>query len=92
MFFISLFLQTLVTLRYLAKGDFFSETGDIHGVSKSSVPRAVDDVVSAINHKLSFEFPTSEEELVKTKRQFYRVAGTIPLACCICTFMLLLFP
>ena len=34
--------QVLVTLRYLGKGSFFSECGDLHGISKSSVCRAVE--------------------------------------------------
>jgi hypothetical protein len=32
--------QVLVTLRYLRKGSFVSECGNLHGISKSSVCRA----------------------------------------------------
>ena len=38
------FLQLLITLRYLAKGDFFSEIADLHGVSRSSVCRSIKQV------------------------------------------------
>lgn len=37
----SLYMQVLVTLRYLSKGDFFSEVGDLHGISRPSVSRII---------------------------------------------------
>ena len=40
--------QVLVTLRYLRKGSFVSECGNLHGISKSSVCRAVEDVTTSI--------------------------------------------
>ena len=40
--------QVLVTLRYLEKGSFVSECGNLHGISKSSVCRAVEDVTTSI--------------------------------------------
>lgn len=39
--FVSLYMQVLVTLRYLSKGDFFSEVGDLHGISRPSVSRII---------------------------------------------------
>ena len=68
--------QTLITLRYLAKGNFYSETGDIHGVSRSSVSRAIAEVVAALNQRLSnIQFPTNDAELLEIKRKFYQAAG-----------------
>lgn len=37
----SLYMQVLVTLRYLSKGDFFSVVGDLHGISRPSVSRII---------------------------------------------------
>ncbi|XP_052234177.1 putative nuclease HARBI1 isoform X2 [Dreissena polymorpha] len=66
----------LVTLRYLAKGDFYSEVGDLHGVSRSSVCRCIQQVISAINRNLNnITFPTSLHDLAATKQKFHRVAG-----------------
>jgi len=42
-----------VSLRYLAKGDFYSEAGDIHGISRSSVCQILHRVVAAINDEVS---------------------------------------
>ncbi|XP_060597470.1 putative nuclease HARBI1 [Ruditapes philippinarum] len=68
--------KLLVTLRYLAKGDFFSETGDLHGVSRSSVSRHVWQVVNSINERLeNIKFPTSSADISNVKRGFYKVAG-----------------
>ncbi|XP_052242426.1 putative nuclease HARBI1 [Dreissena polymorpha] len=68
--------QLLVTLRYLAKGYFFSEVGDLHGVSRSSVCRCIQQVISAINRNLNnITFPTSLHDLAATKQKFHRVAG-----------------
>ena len=43
----------LITLRYLAKDDFYSEVSVYHGVSRSSAPRIVHAVMQAINKKLN---------------------------------------
>ncbi|XP_052261620.1 putative nuclease HARBI1 isoform X1 [Dreissena polymorpha] len=68
--------KLLVTLRYLAKGDFYSEVGDLHGVSRSSVCRCIQQVISAINRNLNnITFPTSLHDLAATKQKFHRVAG-----------------
>jgi len=47
------YFQLLVTLRYLAKGDFYSEVADLHGVSRSSASLIVHAVVQAINNNLN---------------------------------------
>ena len=41
--FFLLFLQLLITLRALAKGDFYSESGDLHGVV-SAMNRRLDNI------------------------------------------------
>ncbi|XP_053395214.1 putative nuclease HARBI1 [Mercenaria mercenaria] len=71
---ISAEIQVLVTLRYLAKGSFYSEVADLHGVSRSSVCHAVESVVTAINDKLdTIRFPL--EILNCTKYSFYNKCG-----------------
>lgn len=56
----------------LAKGDFFSEVGDLHGVSRSSVSRIVYKVICAINRRLdNIRFPQGEA-LNHVKLAFYR--------------------
>ena len=70
------YFQTLVTLRYLAKGFFFSETGDLHGVSRSSASRCVSEGVSSINRRLNnIAFPSSEVDVSSCKRKFHQIAG-----------------
>lgn len=52
------FSKVLVTVRYLAKASFFSECGDLHGISRASVSRAVDAVTKSICHRLdNIHFP-----------------------------------
>lgn len=52
------FSKVLVTVRYLAKASFFSECGDLHGISKASVSRAVDAVTKSICQRLdNIHFP-----------------------------------
>ncbi|KAH3817849.1 hypothetical protein DPMN_119405 [Dreissena polymorpha] len=41
--------QLLLSLRYLAKGAFYSEVADTHGVSRSTVCRVIGRVVNSIN-------------------------------------------
>ncbi|XP_062598054.1 putative nuclease HARBI1 [Saccostrea cucullata] len=66
----------LVTLRYLAKGDFQSECGDLHGISQPKVSRVISRVVSALDLRLqNINFPTSEQDIIKTKTQFYNLAN-----------------
>ena len=64
----------LVALRYLAKGDFYSEASDIHGICRASMSRHLFAVVNTINRRLPIRFP-SEEEARPIHEEFYAVAG-----------------
>lgn len=65
----------LCTLRYIAKADFFSEVGDIHGVSKSSVSICIPKVCHALcEHLQNIKFPSSIMSLRKIKQQFHSIA------------------
>lgn len=67
--------QVLVTIRCLTKGIFYSECGDLHGISKSSVCIAMDRVLTSLCHRLqNISFPTSEEEIRRTKTEFFSKA------------------
>ncbi|XP_062616166.1 putative nuclease HARBI1 [Saccostrea cucullata] len=69
-------IQVLTTLRFLAKGEYLSEVGDLHGISISSASRIVTSVTSALCESLdNVKFPESNEELSKVKEDFYQVAG-----------------
>lgn len=68
--------QVLTCLRFLAKGDYLSETTDIHGISKSSGCLAVHRVVDAVCKALqNIEFPTRREHISRIKASFYKIAG-----------------
>ncbi|XP_065944922.1 putative nuclease HARBI1 [Magallana gigas] len=67
-------LQMLCTLRFMAKADFFSEVGDIHGISKSSVCVFLPRVCRALNAFLHIDFPTDAQTLLKMKEGFYAIA------------------
>jgi hypothetical protein len=65
-----------VTLRCLAKGLFYSEAGDLHGISKSSVCVAMDRVLTSLCRRLdNIRFPTNEADLKTTKTAFHGLAG-----------------
>ncbi|XP_056018427.1 putative nuclease HARBI1 isoform X2 [Ostrea edulis] len=67
--------QVLVTLRYLAKASFFSECGDLHGISRASVSRSIDAVTKSICSKIdNINFPT-ENEAIQIKQDFFKMAG-----------------
>ncbi|ESO87358.1 hypothetical protein LOTGIDRAFT_145999 [Lottia gigantea] len=67
--------RVLVTLRFLAKGDFQSETEDIHGVTKPSVSRSISAVCNSIcNNMDNILFPNDTEELRRIKEEFYDMA------------------
>lgn len=69
------FYQLLVCLRYLAKGDFQSECADLHGVSQPTVSRVIGSVLLALNgHLNNVKFPTSNEEIIHIKSQFFKLA------------------
>ncbi|XP_046328206.2 putative nuclease HARBI1 isoform X1 [Haliotis rufescens] len=66
--------KLLLTLRYLSKGGFFVELGDLHGTVKSSVSRVfhptVDAICNSINN-ICFDL----DNLRNVKHDFYRLAG-----------------
>ncbi|XP_052772710.1 putative nuclease HARBI1 [Mya arenaria] len=68
--------KLLLTLRFLGKGDFYSEVGDLHGVSRSSMSRHLHEVVAAINNKMkNIRFPTTLEERREASLGFYTLCG-----------------
>lgn len=73
--FLSFFLQVLCTLRYLAKADFFSEVGDLHGISKASMSLLLPRVCRALCQMLdNIRFPSSQQSINAIKQNFYDVA------------------
>lgn len=59
-------IQVLVGLRYLAKGSFYSEVADLHGISRSSVCLSIDSFVDAVNEKLdNIRFPVDSINSIK---------------------------
>lgn len=65
----------MVCLCYLAKGDFQSECADLHGVSQPTVSRVIGSVLFAlIGHLNNVKFPTSNEEIIHIKSQFFKLA------------------
>lgn len=71
----SLFPQVLITLRFLAKGDYLSEVADLHGVSVPSASRIIHSVCPALCRQLnSINFPTTADELKRVKDGFYKIA------------------
>jgi len=42
----------IVSLRHLAKGAFYTEVGDTHGISRSSYSRIVHNFVAAVNNNI----------------------------------------
>ena len=63
----------MVTLRFLAKGDFLSETADLHGISKASASRCVEDVTSSICKRINnINMPRNN---LGIKEKFYKIAG-----------------
>lgn len=69
------YTQVLVTLRYLGKGDFYSEVGDLHGISRASVSRIIHEVCVAINSTLeNITFPNDADTLRSLKADFFKIA------------------
>ncbi|XP_033733615.1 putative nuclease HARBI1 [Pecten maximus] len=66
-------IQLLIALRYYAKGGFLSETGDLHGVSRSSVSCITKRVTDGIIHHLRgmISFPA---DVLQLKEGFYAIA------------------
>lgn len=69
------YIQVLVTLRYVAKADFFSEVGDLHSISRSSVCRIIHNVCYAINATIdNIDFPERVCEMRSIKTDFHQIA------------------
>ncbi|XP_052799657.1 putative nuclease HARBI1 isoform X2 [Mya arenaria] len=65
--------KVLVGLRCLAKGAFFSEVADTHGVSRSSVCRIIHGFVDAVIYNVdNIKFPVQRDDQMSVKRGFYR--------------------
>ena len=63
-----------MTLRYLAKGDIYSEVSKIHGISRASTSKYLFEMVRAINVTLNnISFPTNN--IQATKFDFAQMAG-----------------
>ncbi|XP_048255266.1 putative nuclease HARBI1 [Haliotis rufescens] len=70
------YLNVLIALRYFSKGGFYSEIADIHGVSKSSVCRAIHATTDALCATMGdFVFPTMPSTQKSTKESFFDIAG-----------------
>lgn len=73
--FLSLFLQVLITLRFLAKRNYLSEVADLHGVSIPSASRILRSFCPALCRQLNnINFPTTADELKRVKDVFYKIA------------------
>ncbi|XP_060596210.1 putative nuclease HARBI1 [Ruditapes philippinarum] len=71
-FAVSSLTKVLIGLRYLAKGDFISEVGDIHGVSKARAAVYIHQFIRSVNLRLkNIRFPTERSSLHHLKRKFY---------------------
>lgn len=65
----------LITLRFLAKGDYLSEVADLHGVSVPSSSRILHSVCLALCQQLNnITFPSTPEEQKRVKDGFYKIA------------------
>ena len=71
-------LQISVALRYFATGSFQSVNGDVHGISRYSVSRAIHSVSSAMCEIMLAEeivFPMVVIQQRKIKEKFYQIAS-----------------
>lgn len=59
----------------MSKAAFFLECGILHGISRASVSRAIDNVTKSICNRLhNIKFPTGNDA-IRTKHEFYQIAG-----------------
>ncbi|XP_052771219.1 putative nuclease HARBI1 [Mya arenaria] len=58
----------LVGLRMLSKGNFLSESADIHGISKATAGRVFDDFLDAVIRNIG----NVRDEVLRTKEGFFR--------------------
>jgi len=69
--------QVLVALRFYASGTFQSVRGDSCGLTQASVSRIITEVTRVLTEKAKTEikFPSSANDLMKTARDFSRLAN-----------------
>ncbi|WAR22586.1 LOW QUALITY PROTEIN: HARB1-like protein [Mya arenaria] len=60
--------MVLVGLRMLSKGNFLSESADIHGISKATAGRVFDDFLDAVIRNIG----NVRDEVLRTKEGFFR--------------------
>jgi hypothetical protein len=59
----------------LAKGDFQWECADLYGISQPLASKSIHSVLVSLNAKIdNVKFPTSFDEVIRTKTQFYDLA------------------
>lgn len=70
-------VQVLATIRYLGKGAYEEDVGDIHSFHQSTLSRIVRRVVTAIaTHRDRFIYmPQTAEDVRKTKQDFFNIAN-----------------
>ena len=70
-------VQVLAALRFFASGSFLQVIGDTIGLSKSTVSRIISKVSYALAQKQVhfIKWPSTEAEIVQTKRGFYDKGG-----------------
>lgn len=69
--------QVLLTLRYLASGNFLQVVGDSVGVDKSTVSRSITSVCRALVKKNEdfIKFPKTAQEKMTIRDGFYNIGG-----------------
>ena len=74
---LSVEIQVLAALRFLASGCFLQVDADILGIHKSSVSRAVKSFCEALVRKkdLFFEFPFTDQKRNENKLKFFKMGG-----------------
>ena len=77
---LSVSTQVFATLRYLSTGSFQQVTGDLHGISKSSVCRSIHAMCNAMcRHTDQYiRFPRTRQELRGTKQEFFFALAGFP--------------
>ncbi|XP_046560559.1 putative nuclease HARBI1 [Haliotis rubra] len=68
--------KVLTTLRFLGKGEFFVELGDLNGISKSSVSRLLRPTIQGICDALNnISIDQTRGSIIRTKSDFFKLAG-----------------
>lgn len=75
--------QLLLTMRFLATGSFYTLVGDCHGFSKSTVCRAIQRCIYAINNELFHEIVQWPDNISGLATKFYSVAQMPGVCGCI---------